>query len=66
MVSNYLYDIYRQSRNQGNLNANFKIIIENQEKGISKQLVYQGPIQGLELTLEGIDIDKIFEGHADA
>jgi len=66
LVSNYLYDLYRKSQDQCNSNANFKIIIENQEKGISKQLVYQGPVQGLKNTLEGIDVDRIFEDDVDA
>lgn len=66
LVTNYLYDLCSKSRDQGNLNVNFKIIIENQEKGISKQLVYQGPVQGLKNTLKGIDVDKLFEDHVDA
>lgn len=66
LISNYLYDFYCQSRDQGNLNVNFKIIAENKDKGISKQLVYQGPVQGLKNILQDIDADKIFEDNADA
>ena len=66
LASNYLYDLYRQPRDQGNLNVKLKIIVENQEKGISKQLVYQGPVEGFKNALECIDVDKIFEDNADA
>lgn len=66
LVSNYLYDSYRQARDQSNLNVNFRIIVENQKIGISKQLIYQGPVEGFKNALECIDVDKIFEDNADA
>lgn len=60
LVSSYVYDRMK-GRPKDEPTVHFRLIVENQETGKSKQLFYKGPMEGFKEGFEKIDVNKIWE-----
>lgn len=60
LVSNFVYERMK-GRPNDEPTVHFNLIVENKEKGISKNLSYKGPMDGFNESFGKIDVNKLWE-----